>query len=136
METRSVSYGDNRTTALRGAISGTVKVAGIPAFDPTSVLYLEGSGNYTIIHFKDGRNHMVAKTLMLVASQLPDLIRIHKSYAIAAAGIANIRWIGKTINKRVLAITMRNKVRIAASRRKGNEIAPALAQRTGIVIEP
>ena len=132
METRSVSYS---RTPPHGTINGTVKVAGIPALDPASVLYLEGSGNYTIIHFSDGRKHMVAKTLMLVANQLPALIRIHKSYAIATAGIANIRWVGKTINKRVLAVTMRNKVRITASRRKGNAIAPVLAQRTGIVID-
>jgi DNA-binding LytR/AlgR family response regulator len=134
METHSASYGTNRTTTLRKATIGTIKLAGMPAFDPAGVLYLEGSGNYTIIHFNDGRKQIVTMTLMLVADQLPDLIRVHKSYAVSVPGIGNIRWVGKLANKRVLVLTMRNKVRIAVARRKANEIAPALAQRTGIVI--
>lgn len=134
MEIRPISYGANQPTR-RGTIKGMVKVAGIPAFDPASVSYLEGSGNYTIIHFSDGHKDIAAITLMLVAKQLPALIRVHKSYAVAVTSISHIHWVGKLINKRVLVVTMRNKVRITVSRRKATELAPALAQRTGIVIK-
>lgn len=133
MEIHSASYRVSHTSPT-SSIGSRVKLAGIPAFDPVSVIYLEGSGNYTIIHFNDGRKEMAAITLLLIAKQLPALIRVHKSYAIAATGISAIRWVGKLANKRVLVLTMRNKVRIAVARRKATAIAPALAQRTGIVI--
>lgn len=134
MEIHSVSYRVIHTSP-NSLIGIRVKLAGIPAFDPSSVIYLEGSGNYTIIYFNDGRKAMVAMTLLLIARQLPALIRVHKSYAIAATGIGHMRWVGKVISKRVLVLTMRNNVRITVARRKGAEVAPVLAQRTGIVIE-
>jgi DNA-binding LytR/AlgR family response regulator len=133
MEIHSASYRVSHISPI-GSIGSRVKLAGIPAFDPASVIYLEGSGNYTIVHFDNGRKEMVAVTLQLVARQLPALIRVHKSYAIAATGIGNIRWIGEVISKQVLVLTMRNNVRITVARRKEAEIAPVLAQRTGIVI--
>ncbi len=133
MEIHSASYRVSRTSPTN-SIGSRVKLAGIPAFDPASIIYLEGSGNYTIIHFNDGRKEMAAMTLLLIAKQLPSLIRVHKSYAIAATGIGNIRWVGKVLSKRVLVITMRNNIRITVARRKGAEVAPILAQRTGILI--
>ncbi len=133
MEIHSASYQVSHTSS-NSSIGSRVKLAGIPAFDPASVIYLEGSGNYTIIHFNDGHKEMVAMTLLLIAKQLPSLVRVHKSYAIAATGIGNIRWVGKVISKRVLVLTMRNNVRITVARRKGAEVAPVLAQRTGIII--
>lgn len=133
MKIHSVSYRINHVSPT-GSIESRVKLPGIPAFDPDSVVYLEGSGNYTIIHFDDGQKELVAMTLSLIARQLPTLVRVHKSYAIAATGVGNIRWVGKVINKRVLVLTMRNSVRITVARRKEAEVAPVLAQRTGILI--
>ncbi len=133
MEIHSASYRVSHISPI-SSIGSRVKLAGIPAFDPASVIYLEGSGNYTIIHFDSGRKEMVAMTLQSVARQLPALIRVHKSYAIAATGIGNIRWVGEVISKRILVLTMRNKARITVARRKEAEVAPVLAQRTGIVI--
>src|SRR5678816_381177 len=130
MEIHSANYWVSHTIPTN-SIGSRVKLAGIPAFDPVSVIYLEGSGNYTIIHFDDGRKEMVAMTLQLIARQLPTLIRVHKSYAIAATGIGNIRWVGKVLSKRVLVLIMCNNVRITVARRKGAEVAPVLAQRTG-----
>ncbi|QJD81667.1 LytTR family DNA-binding domain-containing protein [Spirosoma rhododendri] len=115
-------------------VENRVKLAGTPAFDPASVIYLEGSGNYTIIHFTDGRRELVAMTLVVVAKQLPALLRVHKSYAIAVTGIGHLRWVGKVNSKRALVITMRNQAQIAVSRRRGAQMAPVLSQRTGIII--
>jgi two-component system LytT family response regulator len=48
------------------------------------ILYLEASGNYTAIHFKDKRQVLVCKTLREVEKMLPDIafVRIHRSHTI------------------------------------------------------
>ena len=46
--------------------------------------YLEASGNYTVLHFLDGRQVLVCKTLREVELQLPRgaFVRIHRSHTI------------------------------------------------------
>lgn len=48
------------------------------------IAYLEASGNYTVIHFMDGRQVLVCRTLCDVEAQLPthSFIRIHRSHTI------------------------------------------------------
>ena len=48
------------------------------------IAYLEASGNYTVLHFLDGRQILVCKTLREVEQLLPDIafVRIHRSHAI------------------------------------------------------
>jgi two-component system, LytTR family, response regulator len=48
------------------------------------IAYLEASGNYTVIHFMDGRQVLVCRTLCDVEAQLPGhaFIRIHRSHTI------------------------------------------------------
>jgi two-component system LytT family response regulator len=68
---------------------GTGKIAlptmeGICFEKVKSILYLEASGNYTAIHFKDKRQILVCKTLREVEKMLPEsaFVRIHRSHAI------------------------------------------------------
>lgn len=48
------------------------------------IVYLEASGNYTVLHFKDKRQVLVCKTLREVELMLPDraFARIHRSHTI------------------------------------------------------
>ncbi|MBL7808112.1 MAG: LytTR family transcriptional regulator [Saprospiraceae bacterium] len=48
------------------------------------ILYLEASGNYTALHFKDKRQVLVCKTLREVEKMLPEtaFVRIHRSHSI------------------------------------------------------
>jgi len=48
------------------------------------ITYLEASGNYTALHFKDKRQVLVCKTLREVEQMLPNraFVRIHRSHTI------------------------------------------------------
>ncbi len=48
------------------------------------ITYLEASGNYTALHFKDKRQVLVCKTLREVEQMLPEraFVRIHRSHTI------------------------------------------------------
>ncbi|HND88711.1 MAG TPA: LytTR family DNA-binding domain-containing protein [Saprospiraceae bacterium] len=48
------------------------------------ISYLEASGNYTALHFTDGRQVLVCKTLREVEQMLPDtaFARIHRSHTV------------------------------------------------------
>ena len=44
-----------------------------------SIIWMEGDGNYTRVHFSSGRIESLPYTLKLIESKLPDFVRIHKS---------------------------------------------------------
>lgn len=48
------------------------------------ILYLEASGNYTLIHFTDGRQTLVCRSLCEIENKLPRnaFVRIHRSHTI------------------------------------------------------
>ena len=48
------------------------------------ILYLEASGNYTLIHFTDGRQTLVCRSLCEIENKLPKhaFVRIHRSHTI------------------------------------------------------
>jgi two-component system, LytTR family, response regulator len=48
------------------------------------ITYLEASGNYTMLHFEDGRHILVCKTLRDVEELLPEMAfaRIHRSHTV------------------------------------------------------
>ncbi|MFN0037115.1 MAG: LytR/AlgR family response regulator transcription factor [Saprospiraceae bacterium] len=48
------------------------------------IAYLEASGNYTVLHFKDKRQVLVCKTLREVEQMMPErsFARIHRSHTI------------------------------------------------------
>lgn len=48
------------------------------------IAYLEASGNYTVLHFTDGRQVLVCRTLREVELLLPEtaFVRIHRSHTV------------------------------------------------------
>jgi two-component system LytT family response regulator len=53
------------------------------------ITHLEGEGNYTYIHTRQGKKHLVSKTLKVVMEILQaDFIRIHKSFIINPVHVA------------------------------------------------
>ena len=49
-----------------------------------------GNGNYTVVHFTDGHTLLTAIMLRQVAHRFPELLRVHKSYAIAPCGVSEV----------------------------------------------
>ncbi|MFY7910304.1 MAG: LytR/AlgR family response regulator transcription factor [Emticicia sp.] len=64
--------------------------------DTQHICHLEGSINYTIVHFNNGRKEMMACTLkkfeaILSESKNSHFIRIHKSYLVNKNSIKEIK---------------------------------------------
>ncbi|MCE7069135.1 LytTR family transcriptional regulator [Dyadobacter sp. CY327] len=84
------------------------------------ITFLEGEGNYTYIHTRQGKKYLVSKTLKVVVEILNvDFIRIHKSY------IVNPMYITAQIEPDTLLLSCGRKVPIA--RRRMREIHEMLA---------
>lgn len=60
-----------------------------------AILYLAGDGNYTHIHFLVNPSVLYATTLSAFARELPEFVRIHKSYLINPNHITNYRSNGR-----------------------------------------
>lgn len=62
-----------------------------------TILYAQADDNYSIIHLKDGKRHVVSKTLKFFDELLCELgfIRIHKSHLVNLSGIVEYKK-GKT----------------------------------------
>lgn len=58
------------------------------------VLYMVGEGNYTHIHFVSKRPELYATNLGTFEKDLPDFVRIHKSYLINPAHVTDYRTRG------------------------------------------
>lgn len=78
--------------------------------EPSSVIYLEGSGSYTNIYTASGEKHIASKLLRTYEERLqthPDFIRIHKSYIVNRSYIRSVcyddykSWIVLTNNSKL-----------------------------------
>jgi DNA-binding LytR/AlgR family response regulator len=95
--------------------------------DPTQVIYLEGSGNYTFIHFETRPKLVVAITLSKVTQQLPTLVRVHKSYSVNVGKIDRTRRARKGKGKKsALTLTLQGGTRVEVSRRRNHQISDVL----------
>lgn len=75
---------DNKGYGNKIAISHT---KGIKLVETQDILYLEASGNCTMIYFSDGKRYLDTRTLKIYESILnpKEFYRIHKSYMISIA---------------------------------------------------
>jgi two-component system LytT family response regulator len=75
------------------------------------IAYLEASGNYTVLHFTDGRQVLVCKTLGDVEQMLPAdaFVRIHRSHTI------HLRHIKKYTRGKGGHVLLQNGVTLAVS---------------------
>jgi len=73
--------------------------------------YLEASGNYTVLHFLDGRQILVCKTLREVEQLLPEtaFVRIHRSHTI------HLRHIKKYVRGKGGHVVLQNSVTLTVS---------------------
>jgi len=80
------------------------------------ILYLEADSNYTIIHFTNRNNVMVARTLKYYVDTLGEtFIRVHQSYCVNTIHIDKI-----VINQLKSVVKLMNGVEIPVSRRMKN----------------
>ncbi len=75
------------------------------------ILFLEASGNYTMIHFADGRQVLVCKTLREIENMMPvdHFVRIHRSHTI------QLRHLTKYIRGKGGCVILKNGAALAVS---------------------
>ena len=75
------------------------------------LVYLEASGNYTVLHFADARQVLVCKTLRDVEAMLPSdaFVRIHRSHCI------HLQYIRKYVRGRGGHVVMENGTTLVVS---------------------
>lgn len=88
------------------------------------VAYLEASGNYTVLHFLDGRQILVCKTLREVEQMLPTqtFVRIHRSHTI------HLRHIKKYVRGKGGHVVLQNSVTLTVSAGQKDKFLDALKQ--------
>jgi len=86
------------------------------------IAYLEASGNYTVLHFLDGRQILVCKTLREVECMLPSpaFIRIHRSHTI------HLRHIKKYVRGKGGHVVLQNSVTLTVSAGQKDNFLQAL----------
>lgn len=105
---------EKKNSVLPGKPTGKIALPTMEGlhFEKTKhVLYLEASGNYTMLHFVDGRQVLVCKTLREVETMLPpdDFIRIHRSHTI------QLRHLKKYIRGKGGYVVLQNGATLAVS---------------------
>ena len=88
------------------------------------IAYLEASGNYTVLHFLDGRQILVCKTLREVEGLLraPAFVRIHRSHTI------HLRHIKKYVRGKGGHVVLLNSVTLTVSAGQKDTFLNALKQ--------
>lgn len=88
------------------------------------IAYLEASGNYTVLHFLDGRQILVCKTLREVEQLLPEnaFVRIHRSHTI------HLRHIKKYVRGKGGHVVLLNSVTLTVSAGQKDNFLDSLKQ--------
>jgi len=88
-----------------------------------NILFLVAEGNYTILHFQDGRKIMVCKTLSTIEKMLNNrfqFVRIHRSH------IINLNWLQKFVRGKSSYVIMENGESMVVSSGRRNAFLDAL----------
>ncbi|MBK9336584.1 MAG: LytTR family transcriptional regulator [Lewinellaceae bacterium] len=88
------------------------------------IAYLEAGGNYTLLHFLDGRQLLVCRTLREVEGMLPPaaFVRIHRSHTI------HLRHIKKYIRGKGGHVVLQNSATLTVSAGQKDSFLDALKQ--------
>ncbi|GEM_PF-377270 len=88
------------------------------------IAYLEASGNYTVLHFLDGRQILVCRTLREVELMLPAsaFVRIHRSHTI------HLRHIKKYVRGKGGHVVLQNSATLTVSAGQKDTFLDALKQ--------
>lgn len=86
------------------------------------IAYLEANGNYTVLHFTDGRQVLVCKTLGDVENQLPGgaFVRIHRSHTV------HLRHLKKYVRGKGGHVLLQNGVTLVVSAGQKEDFLAAL----------
>jgi len=86
------------------------------------IAYLEAGGNYTLLHFLDGRQLLVCRTLREVEGMLPStaFVRIHRSHTI------HLRHIKKYIRGKGGHVVLQNSATLTVSAGQKDSFLDAL----------
>lgn len=86
------------------------------------IAYLEASGNYSVLHFLDGRQILVCKTLGEIELLLPEqaFVRIHRSHTI------HLRHIKKYVRGKGGHVVLQNSVTLTVSAGQKDNFLDAL----------
>lgn len=94
-----------------------------------NILWLQGHGNYTMIHTIDGKSNISAYTIGSFFEQLPEgFYRIHKSFVISLQYIKSIRWQGKAL---VVTMADVNNTGLVVSRQRRKDFLSLLDVKPG-----
>ena len=87
------------------------------------IIFVEGEGNYSFLHTKDGKRFLISKTLKCFELMLgtTSFMRIHKS------SIVNIHYLKEISIEADRYVRLSSGVEVAISRRKVREVYQALA---------
>ena len=87
------------------------------------IIFVEGEGNYSYLHTKDGKRFLISKTLKCFELMLgtTSFMRIHKS------SIVNIHYLKEISIEADRYVRLSSGVEVAISRRKVREVYQALA---------
>ncbi|WP_234735831.1 LytR/AlgR family response regulator transcription factor [Tellurirhabdus bombi] len=79
------------------------------------IIWLEGEGNYTLLHFNDGTHLMISLTLKKMETRLPPeiFVRPHKK------NIINLLYLKEVYTDKIVLAKLTNGTEIEVSRRRG-----------------
>ena len=100
--------------------------------DTQPIIWLEGSGNYTLIYLKDTRQPLMAsQTLKYFEYQLPGFIRVSKS------ALINPVYIRKIVKQdaKLMHLELRDDLTIVVPRRRIVDTLARLAATPGLVVQ-
>ncbi|WP_395782953.1 LytR/AlgR family response regulator transcription factor [Aquirufa sp.] len=85
-----------------------IKLPGIENCPVNTIVYIEGKGNYSIVHLKNLKQVVMAKTLKKFEAQLRmnQFVRIHKSYLVNKENIPTFDSKGATEVPTALGTTL------------------------------
>ncbi|GAB4020027.1 LytR/AlgR family response regulator transcription factor [Spirosoma koreense] len=90
----------------------TLKLPGLAPMALSQVLYLQGAGNYTIVHLLTGQRFMLASTLRKLQART-GFLRIHKSFLVNPSHVLSLT---KGPARQAKTIQLPNGLRLAVSR--------------------
>nr|WP_293834084.1 LytTR family DNA-binding domain-containing protein [uncultured Arsenicibacter sp.] len=99
----------------------------VPGYDKPlqtdGIIWIQGDGNYSRIHYTDGKTFLVSQTLKWFEDRLTPFIRIHKSMLINPEHLANFNE-----KYRPFTVQLSNGQELSVSRRRIQNI------RTGLLV--
>ncbi|WP_164851420.1 LytTR family DNA-binding domain-containing protein [Larkinella soli] len=89
-----------------------------PALPLTELIWLEGNGNYSLLHMKEGPAVMMAKTLARWQRMLPDFVRISRGALVNPRHVVDLR----RISTYHVQITLTNGKVLPVARRRISQV--------------